>query len=81
MALEQESRLAFNVAAKWTDRVALALTAHGLRIAFGEIAPGETKTFQFHSAIMMSYTDAALFKNALDEILQAAGDRNRSKKT
>lgn len=79
MALEQEARVAFNAPATWSNRSAVTTLAPNLvRIAFAEVAPGETKAFQYHTALMMTYEVAAGLRDALTKELQNL-DKHRAR--
>ena len=79
-ALDQETRLSVNTPAVMTNRFACLATNFGFRIAFGEVAPGETKAFVFHSAIFMSsLADAeALATTILDVVKRHRATRGES---
>jgi hypothetical protein len=75
MALSQEARLSFNIAAKWANRFSVTFMTAGVRIAFAEAAPGEDRAYDFHSAVLISPNDAAQLRDALTKLL----DRNLKK--
>lgn len=79
MPLSQEVRLSFNVEAKFANRFALCPIPEGLfRIAFGEMAVGEDKSFHFHTALLLSPHSAKELRDGLTKLIERM--ENASKK-
>jgi hypothetical protein len=71
--MDQETRIAFNTPARVTNRfVAASMKGAQIRVAFAEAAPGESKAFVFHSAIMCSLDDAAQLAETLTRLVRQA---------
>lgn len=62
--------MSFNIPAKWSNRFVACGLPHGLRLAFAEAAPEETKAFEFHSAVLLTRADALALANLLEQIAQ-----------
>jgi hypothetical protein len=71
MPLDHEARLAFNIPAKWANRFSVCGVPYGVRVAFAEAAPDETRAFLFHGAVLLSRADAL----ALSSLLKLVADK------
>jgi len=78
MALEQETRLSFNVPAKWSNRFSGVAMAHGFRIAFAEAAPGETQAYDFHTAVIMTRNDAKALVEMINDLLRRSPEADHA---
>ena len=61
--MDPEFRKSLNVPAIWANRIHVARTTGGVRIAFGEILDGE---INYRSAVMLADSDAIAMRDLLN---------------
>lgn len=75
--LDQEDRLAYNVPAAIANRFRATVGPNGVRIAFAECAPGETMASIFHSAVLLSESDALALAAVVRDTIERHRRRGR----